>query len=1029
MRRTFKALTIILVSILGLFAIFAVCARLYYNDHRIKVLLEDIAGNTANSRVEIGFFDISGWLTIELAALDFINVSNDSVWLHIDKIKASIDPSELIFRRLHVNFLNMEKININYSQLPDFSPSIVDQDKAEEAAGFPISLIADDFSINGLSISGPEAEITTNLKFTDIGFQGPDEFSGSYNIQTEKGALRYLSDEFKVKSKIDIAASGYISSKEKAPQNIKLTMADLCIVAGDSFNIESVSLGLTAISNLIEKQILIDSLVLEMEKEELLALGGTIELGEPPRLSLHSAQRKWEMSEINLFLSKINVPLELNGAMSLSEFNCTVSPTYMAYDFALGISDLDINYGNSYGLIGINGNVFSDGGIDQIIFGSSLLADSAWSRIDGEERINLGGISSAIEAEISDKEKNINISAGVSDFLGGNFDLSAFSENFKIDGELNIRNLDLAEIPLISANDNDTTILGLLDLNVKIAGVPDSLNTEMSASLEEFLLKIENDSLYIPRQDITLSAATVLKDSLIKTEINYDISDGFSGAGGVVFPITANGGDSVIVSYDLHIDNSILPSYLPAAISAAIGEIELSGTSAIEGRFTSPDDTLDFTGYSKLHIEPTSIVMDDFQSMLYNLVNVSELQINKKRISLFSNSNIEDLYNDYYSDLDLSGMTLEGEIISLSDTIWRVIGLTLSIPSLKSSLTIMGDLGYSSGELFSKMNIHFDFISEEPLEIYENLLIRGGLSANIKTFSDQEYLDFSGDLKIADMHIESPGLFMIRGINGTVPFGGKLNLLDSLFVKTGRRAAIAGSQYQRGRLIEIASKTVGHVTIDLIEANPIYIRDSEFDAVFKDGTLNMPFMSGELLGGNFYGGLRADLRNVNILREIPNYDEVRYNFDMELAGLDFNQLIMGMGPFKEKAGFGADAHFRGQGIIAPGEDYSIAGSFNISEMSPEVAGRVLDVIDPDNANPNVAQTKKLLNNKLLGFIDISYKPTSFSFELKHGALYPRLYMDQPFFADVIPLIRIPMPIEYGRIPVKSLINSIKEETW
>lgn len=1029
MRRILKTLTIILLSILGLFAISVVCARIYYNDHRIKVLLEDIAGNAANSRVEIGSFDISGWLTIELTAMDFINGSNDSVWLHLDKIETGINPSELIFRRLHVKFLNLEKININYSQLPDFPPAIVGQDKTEEADGFPIGLIVDDFTINGLSISGPEAEITANLKFTDICFLGSDEFSGSYNIQTEKGVLLYLSDEIEVKSKIDIAASGYISSTEKALQNINLTMADILVVVGDSFNIESVSLDLATTSNLIKKQILIDSLVLEMENEELLAFGGTIELGESPKLSLHSAKRKWEMSEINSFLSKINIPMELNGAVSLSEFNCVVSPTYMAYDFTIGISDLDINYDNFFGLVGINGNIYSDGGIDQIIFGSSLLADSAWSRIDGEERINLGGISSAIEAEISDEEKNINISAGVSDFLGGNFDLSAFSENFKIDGELIIENLDLAEISAISAVDNDTTMFGLFDLNIKIAGVPDSLNTEISASLEEFIFKIENDSLYIPRQDITLSATTVLRDSLIKTEINFDISEGFSGAGGVIFPITANGNDSVIVSYNLLIDNSILPSYLPGAISTAIGEIELSGTSAIEGRFTSPVDTLAFTGYSKLHIEPTSIVMDEFQSMLYNLVNVSELRITKKRISLFSDSNIEDLYNDYYSDLDLSGMTLEGEIISLSDTVWRVTGLTLSIPSLKSSLTIMGDLGYSSGEPFSKMNIHFDFNSEEPLEIYEDLLISGKLSANIKTFSDQEYLDFSGDLKVGDMHIESPGLFMIRAINGAVPFGGKLNLLDSIFVNTGRRPEIAGSQYQRGRLIEIASKTVGHVTIDLIEANPIYIHNSEFDAVFKDGILNLPYMTGELLGGNFYGGLRADLQNVNILREIPNYDDVRYNFDMELAGLDFNQLIMGMGPFKEKAGFGADAHFWGKGIIAPGEDYSVAGSFNISEMSPEVASRVLDVIDPENTNPNVAQTKKLLNNKLLGFIDISYKPTSFSFELKHGALYPRLYMDQPFFADVIPLIRIPMPIEYGRIPVKSLINSIKEETW
>ena len=37
--------------------------------------------------------------------------------------------------------------------------------------------------------------------------------------------------------------------------------------------------------------------------------------------------------------------------------------------------------------------------------------------------------------------------------------------------------------------------------------------------------------------------------------------------------------------------------------------------------------------------------------------------------------------------------------------------------------------------------------------------------------------------------------------------------------------------------------------------------------------------------------------------------------------------------------------------------------------------------------------------------------------------------DQPFFADVLPLVRVPMPVEYGRIPVKSLLANLKEESW
>jgi hypothetical protein len=175
--------------------------------------------------------------------------------------------------------------------------------------------------------------------------------------------------------------------------------------------------------------------------------------------------------------------------------------------------------------------------------------------------------------------------------------------------------------------------------------------------------------------------------------------------------------------------------------------------------------------------------------------------------------------------------------------------------------------------------------------------------------------------------------------------------------------------------------------------------------------------------------LRADLSSVNLMREIPNYEAMLYRLDLELSNLDFNQLTFNMGPFNQRADFSADAHFRGSGLIAPDEDYTVSGSFHITRMGSGVANRVLDVLDPENSNPSIVQTKELLNKKLLGFIDMSYKPKNFSFELKHGSLYPRLFMDQPFFADVLPLVRVPMPVEYGRIPVKSLLANLKEESW
>ena len=177
------------------------------------------------------------------------------------------------------------------------------------------------------------------------------------------------------------------------------------------------------------------------------------------------------------------------------------------------------------------------------------------------------------------------------------------------------------------------------------------------------------------------------------------------------------------------------------------------------------------------------------------------------------------------------------------------------------------------------------------------------------------------------------------------------------------------------------------------------------------------------------GQIALDFEKVNLLREYPNYQDLRYDFRLETASLDFNQLIYGMGPFETRASFTADAAFGGQGIIASGEDYSIEGNLHISEMGKGVIDRVLDVIDPENENPAVAQTRSLLHKKILGIMDASYRPTRFSFEIRHGSVYPSLYMDQPFFADVIPLLRVPMPVKYGRIPLKTIIDNMGEKSW
>ena len=1029
MGRVFKIIFICLASLTALVVITLIGLRIYFNDSRIKTIIADTIKENTGGYVTIGSLDIHGFIKIELKDLELRNEKSDSVWLRITNLRADLESLRLVTGDLHVSDLIITDLFVNYIHIPEFRKVLVESEAPSKETKLPFDFIMDRFELANLVISGPEAELGFDIIMSRISFLATDNFSATYSLNTNKGMVHYYSEDFSLAGTCDISADGVLSSLDNTSQDFKASLSGIRIFAGESLFVDNLTMTLNTISKFDEKLVAVDDLTFELDGKEILGFAGELRLNENPELSLRARGKSWDISALNPLLDDFKIPLLLTGNISIEDLSISGSPSYSSYDFTMDLNDVGIDYDNLIFMGGLSGSIYSGGEPGLIVFGSSLTADSISGRSDSDQLFSVYKLSSAVEAEISSSDIYFNITTGVADFFDGEFDIFAFTESSKIDGDLRIENVNLSKAISTFLAGEDIDFSGLFDMALKVSGRTDSLQSNLSASLENLKIRLQDDSLYIPRQDFTLSASTVIDKESVNSRFTYDVQKSISGEGEFLYPLKPAPLDSIIMSYKMNLDNSVLPSYLPSAALEALGTVELNGGSVIDGRFSSPADTFMFTGSSKLTIEPTDILIDDFQSVLYSLISVSELEISERGVSLFSNSGIEDLFNANYSELDFSGVTIEGEIVSLTDTTWRITNMNAKIPSLKSRLDLMGDFGYAAGAPFSNLTLYFTFDSNEPIEIGNQLYVKGLLKAEIKAGSIDTLLEYSGEADFSGVEIESRGVFKCGDVNGDIPFSGKINLRDSMFVAGGDIKKISGSGYQRARLANMLAGEYGRLKIGRIEAEPFYISDINIDARFRNGVFDIPYLTGELLGGNFYGLLQADLSDVNLMREIPNYEAMRYKLDLELSNLDFNQLTYGLGPFKERADFGADAHFRGSGIIAPEEDYTISGSFHITKMGPGVALRVLDVLDPENSNPSILQTKELLNRKLLGFIDMSYKPKNFSFDLKHGSLYPRLFMDQPFFADVLPLVRVPMPVEYGRIPVKSLLANLKEESW
>ncbi len=1007
----------------------ALAARLYFSDTRIKGLLENYAGQSLDSRATIDSLTINGWLDLDIRDLKISEKNTGTPWLVIEDLRMSFDPFALLSARLSIDELIVSRGFLDYSKIPAVGSGESETAETDSGLKTPLDITLNRCRVNDFEITGPEADFAVNIDIAGFEFSDLNDFSSSFGIIIKDGLIHYLSDSLRADGSFEFDLTGHIASEGKTEQKLSLSLRDLMISIGDTYPVGDIDLASEISADIAEKSIAINNLRIDFDNTKLIEFSGLVDLKEPPKLDLKAREADWKLAKFDRLVKQWGIPLDLRGDLSLEEAEIRVTPSAVSYDFTLALSNIETGYSDQIRIDGINGRIFSSGDMGEIIFGSSLDIDSVTgTKADGSV-VRLRKISTAIETEITDADFNFNITSGISDFMGGAFDLSAFSQNSRVQGELKAANLDLAEISSRVAGRNDTSVFGIFNLTVDLSGVLDSINARISARADGMRIVEDSDTLSLGTQNFTMSAITIIRNGFIDSKADYRAGDVIVGKASVNLPIQTSSRDSLVFSFDLDIDNALIPGYLPPSLISAVGALDLSGQSALSGRFASSTDSVSFRGTSSLTIKPTDILIEDFQSLFSNLVGISEVKIDEKGVSISSNNDIGELYAENYSDITFPMVNFSGEIISSSDTTWRLTNAMIMIPSIKTSVAAVGEIGYSQNVPFSNITLHIGFESPDPVRLAKEITIDGAFQADLNLAQTGDLLSISGGFDPYNVNIVMLEEYRVRGISGHLPIRGEFNLAESLFVGTSDPADIISSRYIRERSSGTASELTGQIDIQKILAGPIVVSEIGVDIAFENGVLRIPDFSGTLLGGNFSGQILADFGNVNLMREFPDYEKLKYRFAIEMTGLDFNRLVNQFGPYEKKAEFSADASFAGRGIIAKGENFTIDGNFHISEMGSDVANRILDVLDPDNQNPGVTQTRSLMNRKFLGIIDLSYRPDNFSFELKHGSVYPRLFMDQPFFAEAIPIIRIPMPIEYGRIPLKTILNAVKETSW
>jgi len=1026
MRKSVKITLWIFAGLLILIMVLPVGLRLYFNDNRIKAMAEESISDAFGSKATIGELAIDDWLTLRLKNIEIKDSVSGERWFFLETAAARLRPWDLFSKIVHLESVEISGMDFDYGKMviPETTQAAKKSD-SETPLGLPFSIAIDSCRFDRIHVSGPEVDFTCDLQAGGINFKGPEDFSLSYIIDLHDGKIRYSDEELGLAGDFRFLMTGALNNTGSSPQNISLDVSNIVMRIPESYEIGDLS-----VSGLVTAQpsaggASIDSISAVLNGNKIINFSGNIETRPELKLELIADKTHWEVASFADLANRLGFPVEPTGIMDLNEGRIIYKLAGIMYDFELRIADFGISFGDNLRIEKIDGRVYSDGDLDQIIFGSSLDVGALYLVSPDGSTLRLSGISSAVEAEISGSDYSLNITSGISDILGGRLDLSAFSENSNLTGNLKISDASLAQISAQAAGAPDTTVFGLLDLNIDIGGMLDSISTVLRADARNITIISHTDTLGLDDQDLEVKATTLVRNNNINSAIDYSIGPLLTGNSLLKYPIVPSERDSLEFSFDFDIDNSLLPSYFPSSLSASLGAIDISGQSALSGKFSSPSDNVAISGESKLTIHPTDLLVEDFQSLLFAVVSQSDVRVSNSGIDVAFQGGVGELYMEEYSDLPFSDIQFSGNIVSTSDTTWKLENTVAKIPSINTIMTAAGTFGLAGDQPFSDIQIHYKLDSPDPVALNSLISIQGEVSGEASLSQHDNLFEFSGEARINNLIANGEGIYC-GPINGNIPYSGIINMEDSLFVKSKSQNLVERSLYRRNKRADRSFAEFGVIEIDQITFEDISASSIQSNILFDNGLLRIPYFTGEIIGGSFIGDVSCDMRDVNMLREFPNYENLGYSFAMETANLDFNQLVFGFGPFEKKAEFSSASHFEGRGIPLPGEDYSLEGALHVSKMGPDVLNRVLDFIDPEKQNPGVTQTKSLLNKKLLGFIDISYKPKEFSVEIKYGAIYPELYMSQPFYADFLPLMKIPMPIRYGRIPLATLMSGMEE---
>jgi hypothetical protein len=343
-----------------------------------------------------------------------------------------------------------------------------------------------------------------------------------------------------------------------------------------------------------------------------------------------------------------------------------------------------------------------------------------------------------------------------------------------------------------------------------------------------------------------------------------------------------------------------------------------------------------------------------------------------------------------------------GVNLDIGEAVLEDLGLTAK---LNAELTLRDPFpGINAGA-----EIHW--FRSDTLALIEGAELTGGAVVRIQATtgdSQDSLLSVSGDFRMDSLTVFQGKRLAVHRINGFVPFHVLIDLSGKTIVPERGRRERNWLKYERERdLYRSHFPSIGFLRIDRIQVESYQVEDIWLDVEAGSGFLDVPLFGVRLLDGNVGGALR-------VRWDGADPDGIEYEMKAQVSRIDAASLSGAVGSRGDRTELDATMAFRGKGIdIEQGID--LDGYFHITNIESDFAGTLLEGLDPEGSNRSIRMTRRLLG--------MGWKPKLFSFDLRHGYVYPSLELNQPWFSP----LRIPGRLEYGRLPLAFFIQSRSRE--